>query len=126
MAKTVYSSELIQLQDGTEVKLVPLAIGRLRRFMEAWSKFGNLEEGDQYAPFDIYINCCGIALEKDFAEKFEETADDEKVITDEYRKFLEDTLDMETIFKIVEICGGINLNDPKLQEETERVLAGTS
>ena len=121
MANTVYDSETIGLQDGTEVTLAPLAIGRLRRFMKAWGEFANLENEDQ--AFDIYVNCCGIALEKDLKDKFEKTADVDKVITDEYREYLEDVLDMDTIYHILDVCGGLKLNDPKLLAEAERLAA---
>lgn len=118
MATTVYDSETIKLQDGREVTLVPLAIGRLRRFMAAWAEFANLEREDQ--AFDIYINCCGIALEKAVEGDFETTRDDDKVIPDDYREYLEDVLDMDTIYKILEVCGGLKLNDPKLLAEVEK------
>ncbi len=121
MAKTVYDSEDITLQDGREVTLVPLAIGRLRRFMKAWGEFANIENEDQ--AFDIYINCCGIALEKSVSNDFEKTSDSEKVITDEYREYLEDVLDMDTIYKVLDVCGGLKLNDPKLLAEAERLTA---
>lgn len=119
MAKTVYSSEDITLQDGREITLVPLAIGRLRRFMKAWGEFANIENEDE--AFDIYINCCGIALEKAVKDEFEKTTDQEKVLSDEYREYLEDVLDMDTIYKILDVCGGLKLNDPKLLEEVERI-----
>lgn len=119
MAKTVYDSVDITLQDGREVTLVPLAIGRLRRFMKAWGEFANIENEDQ--AFDIYINCCGVALEKAVSGEFEKTADSEKVITDDYREYLEDVLDMDTIYKVLEVCGGLKLNDPKLLAEAERL-----
>ena len=126
MAKTAYSSELIGLQDGKEVKLIPLPIGRLRRFMDAWSEFGDVTEDDNsYPAFRIYINVCGVALEKVYAEEVEKQFEidedtDKEVLTPEYRKVLEDVLDMATIFKIIEVCGGINMNDPKLAEEAEK------
>ncbi len=119
MAKTVYDSEDITLQDGREVTLVPLAIGRLRRFMKAWGEFANIESEDQ--AFDIYINCCGISLEKSVKDDFNDTKDSDKVITDDYREYLEDVLDMDTIYKILEVCGGLKLNDPKLLAEAERL-----
>ena len=121
MAKTVYDSVDITLQDGREVTLVPLAIGRLRRFMKEWGEFANIKDEDD--AYDIYINCCGIALEKAVAEDFEVTKDSEKVLTDEYREYLEDVLDIDTIYKILEITGGLKLNDPKLLEEVERQAA---
>lgn len=120
MASTVYNSRAIQLQDGTDVTLVPLAIGRLRRFMDEWAKFSEVET--EKDALDIYINCCGISLEKQLSEKFEKTADDEKVLAPEYREFLEDVLDMETIFLVLDICGGLKLNDPKALEEAQKRL----
>ena len=118
MAKTVYDSVDITLQDGKEVTLVPLAIGRLKKFMKAWGEFANIETEDD--AFDIYINCCGIALEKDFHEQFEgKTLDSDKVLTEDYRLYLEDVLDMDTIYKILEVTGGLKLNDPKLLEAAE-------
>lgn len=119
MATTVYDTQTITLQDETEVTLAPLAIGRLRRFMKAWSAFADIKEDDE--SFDIYINCAGIALEKDFADRFDgKTRDDENVLTDEYREHLEEILDLDTIFKILEVCGGLKLNDPKLMEEIQK------
>ena len=128
MASTVYNSKTIELQDGREVTLTPLAIGRLRRFMKAWGEFADLKNEDQ--AFDIYINCCGIALEKAVQDDFDKTSDVDKVLTDEYRAYLEDVLDMDTIYEILDVCGGLKLNDPKLLEEAQRVAmeaaAGTS
>jgi hypothetical protein len=89
--------------------------------MKAWGEFANLKEED--TAFDIYINCCGIALEKEVADTFENTRDDEKVLSDDYREYLEDVLDMDTIYKILEICGGLKLNDPKLLEAAQEALA---
>lgn len=119
MATTVYDTQDIELQDGTEITLAPLPIGRLRRFMKAWSEFANIKEEDE--AFDIYINCSGIALEKTFSEKFNgDTTSPNKVLSDKYREYLEDVLDMDTIYKVLEVCGGIKLNDPKLLEEIEK------
>jgi len=96
--------------------------------MKAWGEFADLKNEDQ--AFDIYINCCGIALEKAVQDDFDKTSDVDKVLTDEYRAYLEDVLDMDTIYEILDVCGGLKLNDPKLLEEAQRVAmeaaAGTS
>jgi len=122
MAKTVYTSEAIKLQDDTEVTLVPLAIGLLRKFMKAFSEVGEVEPDND--GLDIYINCCGIALSKQVKGKFEQTLDtdpdSDEWLAEDYREWLEDVLDMETIFKIMNICGGIDLKNPKLLEEVEK------
>lgn len=125
MANTVYDSELIELQDGTEVELAPLPIGQLRRFMKAWQQFSDIENDDD--AFVIYVNVSGIALEKTVGKQFAKNGrDEENVISDEYREHLEDILDMDTIFKIIEVCGGIKLNDPKLLEQAAAAAAGTT
>lgn len=124
MATQIYTTEDITLQDDKEVTLKPLPIKRLRRFMEAWQKIGELEDGDD--GFDVFVNCSGIALENNFVGDFdtlEATAADKKkgiFLSKPYRDYLEDVLDLETIYKVLEVCGGIKLNDPKLIEAALR------
>lgn len=123
MATKVYNQEEISLQDGTDVVLKPLPIGRLRRFMEAWAKFAEVENDDQ--GFDVFINCSGIALEDNYRGKFDSlkaTAEQKEAgeyLSPEYKEYLEDTLELESIYKILDVCGGIKLNDPKLMELAE-------
>jgi hypothetical protein len=121
LANTVYDSKVIKLQDDTEVTLTPLPIGLLKKFMAAWKEFANLETEEQ--AFDIYINCCGIALSRDFKEKFEKTLDAETVVTEQYREYLEGVLDMDTIYEVLDVCGGLKLYDPKLLEEAQKIAA---
>lgn len=120
MASEVYEVEEIALQDGKDVTLRPLPIGRLRRFMKAWGKFSEADTDDD--GFTVFINCAGIALEENFKGQFDslkatkEEQDNGEFLSEEYREHLEDVLDLETIYKILEVCGGIKLNDPKLIE----------
>lgn len=133
MANKVYNTEEITLQDDTDVVLKPLPIGRLRRFMEAWEKIGDLPEGDD--GFDVFVNCAGIALEENFKGKFDAlkaTADEREkgeFLAGDYKEYLLDTLDLDTIYKILEVSGGVKLNDPKLMEaamEAQKELGKTS
>jgi hypothetical protein len=116
IATEVYKKEEILLQDGTQVTLMPLPIAKLRRFMKVWEKVNELPEGDD--GFDIFVDCCGICLERDFKSKVEDfeglkgTGDD--VLSPKYKEYLEETLDMDSIYKIIEVCAGIKLNDPNL------------
>ena len=102
MASQIYSTQEIILQDESEVVLKPLPIGRLRRFMEAWGKVAELGDGDD--GFDVFINCCGIALEENFKGRFDTlkaTPDENKkgeFLSPEYKEYLLDTLDLDTIF----------------------------
>jgi hypothetical protein len=126
MATTVYEQVDIALQDGTVVTLKPLSIGRLRRFMKTWEQFKEVEEGNDIS-LDIFIECSGIALEGELAEKVENRFGADKTLTEEYRTYLEDYLDMDTIYKIMEVCGGMKLNDPNLLAAAQaQVEAGQS
>lgn len=79
--------------------------------MKAWGEVVNLKEEED--ALDIYITCSGIALEPQLRDKAHKTLTPEKDITPEFREYLEEVLDVDTIFKVLDICGGIKLNDPK-------------
>lgn len=120
MATQVYNTEDIALQDGTDVTLKPLAIARLRRFMDAWREFEKVtDDGDG---FDVFVNCTGISLEENFVDKFDTllpSAEQKKKglhLSPDYKNYLEGVLDLDTIYKVLDVCGGIKLNDPKLLE----------
>lgn len=117
MATKAYTAREISLQDETDVVIRPLPIGRLRRFLEAWEQIKDIKDGDD--GFGIFIDCCGVALEHEYKGKgkFDSLKGGEgAVLSDEYREYLEDVLDLETIYVILEVAGGIKLNDPKLME----------
>ena len=123
MATAVYKQEEITLQDGKDVTLRPLAIGRLRRFMTAWQEFSKAEDDND--GFTVFINCAGISLEENFKGDFDalKASKDEQekgeFLSEEYKEYLEEVLDLDTIYKILEVCGGIKLNDPKLLEAAQ-------
>ena len=129
MATRAYKTEELSLQDDTDVVIKPLPIGPLRRFMDAWKHAQDLGPDDD--GFDIFVNCCGIALEKNFKvdPKFEKNglkathaeAEKGEYLSAEYKEYLEDVLDIETIYVIMDVAGGIKLNDPKLQEAALRL-----
>lgn len=100
MATTVYDVEEIQLQDGKTVKLKPLSIRELRRFMEVMGKTAVSTTEEE--ALSILIEACGIALERQIPE-----------IKDN-KEMLEDILDVPTINRIIKVCGGIDLEDPNL------------
>lgn len=128
MATTVYNEETIALQDGTEVRLKPLAIGRLRRFMKVWEEFKNINSENEEESLNIFVTCAGIAIEETFKDKFDNTRDADG-LTQEYLEYLEDVLDMDTIYKVLDVCGGLKLNDPELLAAAQaraQVLGGTN
>jgi hypothetical protein len=106
LATTVYDTEEIVLQNGTKVTLKPLTIKQLRKFMLVVNKLS--ETGTEEESLTTLIEACAIALEKQLPE----------VTLDE----LEDILDVPTINRILEVCGGIKMDDPNLLAAA--VLAG--
>ena len=108
LATTVYDVEEIELQSGAKVKLKPLSIKQLRKFLEVIKKVQDAE--DEAATLGILVEACGVALETQLPDL---VADLDK---------LEDALDVPTINRILEVCGGIKMDDPNLIAAA--VLAG--
>ncbi len=108
MATTVYDVEEIQLQNGATVKLKPLTIKELRKFMIVIQKTAEVTSEDE--TLTILIEACAVALEKQLPELVKDI------------DAFEDTLDVPTINRILEVCGGIKMDDPNLLAAT--VLAG--
>jgi hypothetical protein len=108
MASTVYDVEEIQLQNGAIVKLKPLTIKELRKFMVAIGKTEEATTEDE--TLSILIEACAVALEKQLPDLVKDI------------DAFEDTLDVPTINRILEVCGGIKMDDPNLLAAA--VLAG--
>lgn len=131
IANRVYTQEDIVLNNEEEditVTLRPLPIARLREFMDEWDKMEEVPDdlSDKEAQkliFAVYVRCCAVALRKQLANRVEAVFDDKKEFTDEYIEFLEDFLELPSIVKILDICGGVRLENPKLQAELLDLLA---
>ena len=108
MATTIYDIEEIELQNGSKVKLKPLTIKELRKFMAAIQKTADTTSEDE--TLNILIDACAVALEKQLPDLVKD------------RDALEDALDVPTINRILEVCGGIKMDDPNLLAAA--VLAG--
>jgi hypothetical protein len=108
LATTVYDVEEIQLQNGSTVKLKPLTIKELRKFMVVIQKTAEVTSEDE--TLTILIEACAVALEKQLPDLVKDI------------DAFEDTLDVPTINRILEVCGGIKMDDPNLLAAT--VLAG--
>lgn len=108
MATKVFNEETIELQDGSEATLRPLVIKRLRRFMTLVDDLPKMENTEDQ--LDLMIKACAIALgqsRKDLEHNTEK---------------LEEILDIDTINRIFELCGGIKMSDPNVQARVEEFL----
>lgn len=112
MASSVYVTEEIGLQDETSVTLKPLNIKSLRTFMKIMEKFG--EEGTTEADgLDILLDASAVCLR---AQRPEFWADER------HTEVFEDAVDMPTVYHILDVCGGVRLNDPNLLAMAQEAL----
>lgn len=100
MATTVYTTEEISLQDGSKITLKRLNIKNQRVFMKEFEAMGVPGSNDE--ALDQLIDLAQICLEGIDKELSED------------REKLEEVLDEPTIYKIIEVCSGLKLNDPNL------------
>jgi hypothetical protein len=101
MAVTVNEETIIQLIDGTEISVRPLKISLLRTFMKKFAAIATVADDNDKA-MDVLMECVQIAMKQykpDLAEDLEK---------------LEESLDLPTVYKIVEEASGINLGDTAL------------
>lgn len=105
MATSVYTTEDVQLQDETTVTLKPLNIKALRKFMTVMEDFAKAKSDEE--GFEVLLKAAALCVAKQRPEFY----DAEKGETTEA---FEDAIDMPTVYKILEVCGGVKLNDPNL------------
>ncbi len=98
MATTINEEKTITLIDGTKIKVRPLRISLLRKFMKSFEQIAAVAE-DNDKSTDLLMDCVQIAMQ----QYKPELADD--------REALEDNLDLPTVYKIVEEASGIRLTE---------------
>jgi hypothetical protein len=99
MANNINNAEEVILQDGTKVLVKPLTIKNLRKFMEVVKKFEKIKNDED--GLDLMVEATQIALMAVDPKKFED------------KEYLEDVLDITTIGKIMQVAGGVDINqDP--------------
>lgn len=129
MASSAGSVEEFELQDDTTVILRPLVIARLERFMDMIEEMGKAD--DEKIVQKIMFNSAAFCLSKSRPEFWDvkkdngaypnpdasEDNDEPKTIKymkGGYTADFAEAVDTPTVVKIIEICGGINFNDPNL------------
>lgn len=103
LATTVYTTEEIELQDGSQITLKPLTIKNLRKFMEIMKGFETAATEDE--GFEVCLDAAALCLKTERPEFWEEGKHTEQ---------FEEVADLPTIYKVLDVCGGIKLNDPNL------------
>ena len=102
LATTVYDVVEIELSNGEVLTLKPLSIKHLKKFMAVIKKMDEAELESEDAAMEIFIQAAMVCLE---STKPELSQDKDK---------FEDMIEIPTMMKILEVCGGLKLNDPNL------------
>ena len=99
MATSVYDIKNIKILDGTEIEISPLKIKYLREFMD---KFENVKiaKGEVEA-IEALSECAQVCMKQ--------TRPD---LANDKQKF-EEAIDLETLYKILDVCAGIKINEKK-------------
>tara|TARA_B110000503_G_scaffold1165_2_gene1530 strand:+ start:7314 stop:8003 length:690 start_codon:yes stop_codon:yes gene_type:complete len=108
MANQVYETADIYLIDSTHIYATPLKIFYLRMFMNEFDKMKQVEDEDE--KLDVLIECVAIAM-KQYCPS---------VSTFEA---VQDNMDIKSMYKLVEIAGGISFKEPDPSEEGNSKLA---
>jgi hypothetical protein len=101
MAVTVNEEKIIKLIDGTEISVRPLKISLLRSFMKKFAEIAEVAN-DNDKSMDVLMECVQIAMKQYKPELAEDLGK------------LEESLDLPTVYRIVEEASGINLGDTAL------------
>lgn len=96
MPNKVYDTDTIVLIDGTEVFMTPLKIKYLREFMSKFEDLDKAQEEDE--TLNILLDCARIAM-KQYYPKLKNLEE------------VEDSLDIRSLYKLLEVAAGIKIND---------------
>ena len=102
MATTVYDVVEIELSNGESLTIKPLPIKKLRKFMSVIQKMDDPELESDNAAMEIFIEAAMVCLEVYMPE-----------LSTDKDKF-EELIEIPTMMKILEVAGGLKLNDPNL------------
>jgi hypothetical protein len=96
MATSIYDKKQFSLVDGTIIVATPLKIKYLREFLEVFETIKEAKTDDESV--SVLVDCALITM-KQYAPQIK-TVDD-----------LEDSLDLPTIYQIIDIAAGIKVNE---------------
>jgi len=108
LATKIYETVELELLDGRVITIKPLSIKNLRSLMKEWEK--SRESKTEIEFLDVVSECARIAF-RQFAP---DLADDPEAF--------EDAIDLQTMYKVLEVAADIKLNDPNLQAAATELL----
>jgi len=109
MATNIYNTQIVELFDGTELEIIPLKIKYLREFMTAFDDIKSSKDDD--AAIAVLVECTRICM-KQYCPEISNTVGQ-----------IEDSIDMPTIYKILDTAAGIKINktsEEPVKEQAEK------
>lgn len=103
MPKTVYEVEQIELSDGSTLTIRPLSIKHLKKFLSIMKKMDDEKVQTEEDIMEVFIEGAMVCLEQLKPE-----------LSEDKDKF-EEMIEVPTMMKILEVAGGLKLNDPNPQ-----------
>jgi hypothetical protein len=97
---TVYDVESIQLSDGSVIEIKPLSIKNLKKFLAVMNKMQDEKVETEEDIMEVFIEGAMVCLEQLKPE-----------LAEDKDKF-EELIEVPTMMKILEVAGGLKLNDP--------------
>ncbi len=96
MPTKIYNIDEVELVDGTVIEISPLKIKYMRQFMETFDTIKTAKTDEE--SIAILSECVRIAMKQYYPSI--KTIDD-----------LEDSVDLPTIYKIIDVCAGVKVNN---------------
>jgi hypothetical protein len=112
MATTIYKSEIVYLFDGTELEIVPLKIKYLREFMQAFENVKVTKNDDE--AIAALVECVRVCM-KQYYPTISGSVED-----------VEDSIDMPTIYKVLDVSAGIRINKKSEEPVKDQALESGS
>lgn len=103
MATKIYESGYIELTDGTQLHITPLKIFYLRDLMDVFSNFKDAVSEEDTV--NMLLECGAIAMRQHYPSV---TSAEE----------LADSLDMDTLYELLDLSAGIKLKNKEQTEDT--------
>ena len=112
MATEIYTSNIINLIDGTEIEIVPLKIKYMREFMKVFETIYKTNNDDE--AISVLTECTRVCMKQFYPEISKTVAD------------IEENIDLPTIYQIIDYAAGVKINDKQDKEVKEQAVENKS
>lgn len=102
MPTAIYDVAELELENGETITVKPLPIKTLKKFMNVIRELDDENVKSEESALDVFIKAAMVCMEKSAPHLSKD------------REAFEDAVNVPTMMKILEICGGLKMTDPNL------------